>query len=1221
MRNKISPSHSLSKRNFKQIKIYPDPKKNEIPIQKNKSELNNILEICNSIYEDCFPNILKISKINFFKRFHKEADEIFLSGKFKNSGKIKLILESKENIIKKYDKDFKFLNEEFNNFLKNRKSFKYISHFRKHCIDTEHFAMHYCSSNKKGKFIEIKNKLDNKDITYVVCEECRECYLSKFILMLCNHCNRKYFSNILKENEDENILPATWKKYHCNSLINAIMKCIKCKNTLYFDLATKTLVCLNKKCNFSSKPESIVWTCNTCSQEFRSPAKIYNPLEFQILKKSINYALLKQIKASPRELPCHCTKHLSKLIFFHKEECKGELYKGMLIDRPMIVCSKCKAINFEEKFTWTCPICNIKFHLHRVIGCKPFSKKKYIINKSFNRSLKNLNIKGKKLDKDSLVNNLLSSSVSLLYKKDFTPNKTLNNSNKSSHSKLPPSEDMNNISTFNTNNNDNLTINEKFFKKIELNKMKKSKNNENEYENENESNKIYDYKKKCWIINLKKNQNKIKETSKPKKNHSTLLEILQKRMNNSESIKDKQNENDKFNKTMIPKKRIINHNMIRRKKDMLLNDKNDIYNKNEDTLRKNIEKTTISNFNDSLNKKRKIDNYYKNKKFENSNIHKNEKEKRSCIKINFKKKISSFKSEISLKNHKIEPLKIWNNSSNNIQDKSDRRDKSDKSDISDIKIKESNNIITSRTINDDSNKETEDNNVYSSLQHSERNNYKSTLNSFRLWKRKYTAASDETKKNENLRSSKLDGLNSNKLDTEPSYNENLNNNYNISTNSSFHFSFLGNNSINKTNNIHNIDKTEINEINEIKETSIIYTDRTKKNNKEKEEEESNYSDEENDKIDDLKRLVRKSKMEREKNKKEENEEKEDKFNDSLLYEKKEGVSSEEDEENQDTIKDVIFNSNAKKNFRESLILKSSFIRQSILISQDKLNNLATKTDIPAINESDYNYLKPIGEGTYGVVFLVEHNKTSEHFALKKIICRDYNELIKQKNELELIFSIKHENILKLYGIQFKYLDETTSAIFVLMELAQNDWNTEIKRRILAKRYYKEYELINLLKQIIKGFLFLQDKNIAHRDIKPQNILLFPNNIYKIADFGEAKFIKNIAEQSTLRGSELYMAPLLYKGYKYNQKNVLHNPYKSDVFSLGYCLLYAMCLNLKVLEVVRELSTMKSIINNINKFMTKNKYSEKLLNIIYKMIEPVEDSRFDFEDLFFELEKL
>ena len=80
----------------------------------------------------------------------------------------------------------------------------------------------------------------------------------------------------------------------------------------------------------------------------------------------------------------------------------------MLIDKPILVCSKCKAINFEDKFTWICPICRIKFHLHRVIGCKPFSKKKYIINKSFNKSVRN--IPKKKLDKELFKNNLLSSS-------------------------------------------------------------------------------------------------------------------------------------------------------------------------------------------------------------------------------------------------------------------------------------------------------------------------------------------------------------------------------------------------------------------------------------------------------------------------------------------------------------------------------------------------------------------------------------------------------------------------------------------------------------------------------------------------------------------------------------------------------------------------------------------------------------------------------------------
>ena len=331
-------------------------------------------------------------------------------------------------------------------------------------------------------------------------------------------------------------------------------------------------------------------------------------------------------------------------------------------------------------------------------------------------------------------------------------------------------------------------------------------------------------------------------------------------------------------------------------------------------------------------------------------------------------------------------------------------------------------------------------------------------------------------------------------------------------------------------------------------------------------------------------------------------------------------SENNDDELEDKVESIPFLPMNKKNIRESFILNSDFVFQTVLISQEKLNSLASQTTIPTINESDYNLIKSIGEGTYGVVYLVENNQTLEQFALKKIVCRDYNELIKHKNELELIFSVKHENILSLYGLQYKYLDETTSAIYVLMELAQNDWNKEIKRRMIAKKYYKESEIVEILKQIIKGFLFLQDKDISHRDIKPQNILLFPNNVYKIADFGEAKNIKNIAQQSTLRGSELYMSPVLYKGYKFNKKNILHNPYKSDVFSFGYCLVYAMCLNIKVLESLRELTTMRSIIACIDKHIVHHLYSDKLMKLIYKMIEPNEDQRIDFEDLMEELNK-
>ena len=1269
MKKIISPSHSLNKKAFKQIKLYSDPKKNYMSTTKIKSSINNISEICNSIYEDFFPYILKISKIQFFEKFNKEIDDIFLCGKYKSEN-IKFVLECKDKIIKKYDNDFKYLNEEYENFLKNKKNYKYLTHFRKHCIDTDYYALHYCSSNKKGKFIEIKNRLvKNSEVAYVICEGCKQCYLSKFILMLCNHCNRKYFSNVLKEKEDGNILPATWKKYHCNSLVNAIMKCIKCRSTLYFNLVTKQLVCLNKKCNFNSKPESILWICNACNQEFRSGAKIYNPLEFQILKKSINYALLKQIKASPRELPCHCTKNLSKLVFYHKDECQGELYKGMLIDRPILVCSKCKAINFEDKFTWICPICRIKFHLHRVIGCKPFSKKKYIINKSFNKSARN--VPKKKLGKELLKNNLLSNS-SIFTKNDLNIlNKSVNDPHKTYHSKFNPSEDMNNISTFNSNSNENF-INEKYFKKIDNNKIKNDRNREKE----KELTKYYDYQKKAWIINLKK-ENKKDISPNNTRHYKTLVDILKERMV-SDSMKESK-EKDKFNKTMLPPERIKNRNIIKRKKDILLNEKTDsniINNTNDnDTIIKNFDNTIHRIYNRTINlninkkekekeekkigkkiekKEEKKDKYLlKNKIFnkiikmdDNSN-----KDIKNYINLKNPPKIisSPFRSEISLKYHKIEENIKRNTFKYNSHDEETKiKNESNEKNIK----KEINNLPISKTLSKNvQDKNINSNILYNSLQvnANKSGNFINSINSFRFWKRRGTTTSNENNKNGKIRFSKInDLLNGNKFETEPSFNEINNNNglrdssrnnINISLSSSFRFSFMGNNSNLKpySNAINNtiIDtnhnqKTNVVEDKKENNTFDIDKDDKNNNNDKKSEEESHYTEENYDKMDTLKEFMRKSKIKKEKDKrenkenKEEKEEKDDKFNDSFLYEKKEGETSENEEdedEDKDTIKDIFIKSNAKKNFRESLMLKSNFTRQSILISQDKLNNLADKTDIPSINESDYSYLKPIGEGTYGVVYLVENNETSEQFALKKIICRDYNELIKQKSELELIFSVKHENILKLYGLQFKYLDETTSAIYVLMELAQNDWNTEIKRRIIAKRYYKEYELINLLKQIIKGFLFLQDKNIAHRDIKPQNILLFPNNVYKIADFGEAKFIKNIAEQSTLRGSELYMSPLLYKGYKYNQKNVLHNPFKSDVFSLGYCLLYAMCLNLKVLEVVRELTTMKSIISNVNKFIVNNKYSDKLINIVYKMIEPSEDLRYDFEDLSNELEKL
>ena len=99
-----------------------------------------------------------------------------------------------------------------------------------------------------------------------------------------------------------------------------------------------------------------------------------------------------------------------------------------------------------------------------------------------------------------------------------------------------------------------------------------------------------------------------------------------------------------------------------------------------------------------------------------------------------------------------------------------------------------------------------------------------------------------------------------------------------------------------------------------------------------------------------------------------------------------------------------------------------------------------------------------------------------------------------------------------------------------------------------------------------------------------------------------------------------MSPALYQGYKYSKPNIMHNPFKSDMFSLGYCFFYAICLDLKILENIRELTTIKTVMNAVNKFHVKNRYSENLMKMLFKMIEPNENKRYDFEELNNDLNK-
>ena len=185
----------------------------------------------------------------------------------------------------------------------------------------------------------------------------------------------------------------------------------------------------------------------------------------------------------------------------------------------------------------------------------------------------------------------------------------------------------------------------------------------------------------------------------------------------------------------------------------------------------------------------------------------------------------------------------------------------------------------------------------------------------------------------------------------------------------------------------------------------------------------------------------------------------------------------------------------------------------------RMTTILNRCKIPVFNIEDYIFNKKLGEGSYAVIFSVYKNNDKEKkpLALKKIIAKTLTQIDKFTKEFEIVHSCLHPNIMEIYGICIRMLDQTTYALYVLMELSHGDWDKEIKMHIMKKKFYLESELINILRQLTGALLFMQKKlKISHRDIKPQNVLLFGNGLYKIADFGEAKETKSSKQLNTLR---------------------------------------------------------------------------------------------------------
>ncbi|XP_076061395.1 serine/threonine-protein kinase Chk1-like [Oratosquilla oratoria] len=160
----------------------------------------------------------------------------------------------------------------------------------------------------------------------------------------------------------------------------------------------------------------------------------------------------------------------------------------------------------------------------------------------------------------------------------------------------------------------------------------------------------------------------------------------------------------------------------------------------------------------------------------------------------------------------------------------------------------------------------------------------------------------------------------------------------------------------------------------------------------------------------------------------------------------------------------------------------------------------------------------LGEGSFGIVTLVKNASTGE-FAARKTV-----EVTTEQDEQELLIHrrLDHTNVVRLLSA------ERGTEMHMYMEFAAGgDLSDEIGHNGMGEEQAHFYFV-----QLISGVGYLHAQGIAHRDLKPNNLLLTEDRVLKIGDFGlSAEFLSG-GEEICLRGAfgtRKYMAPEVFSG--------------------------------------------------------------------------------------------
>ena len=210
------------------------------------------------------------------------------------------------------------------------------------------------------------------------------------------------------------------------------------------------------------------------------------------------------------------------------------------------------------------------------------------------------------------------------------------------------------------------------------------------------------------------------------------------------------------------------------------------------------------------------------------------------------------------------------------------------------------------------------------------------------------------------------------------------------------------------------------------------------------------------------------------------------------------------------------------------------------LSDDRLNHLRSIVGNPDFSSTKYTFVKDLGRGGMGTVYLAEDTELNRHVAIKVLNTPEVTDDLRNRmiREAQIIARLEHPGIVPVHDVGTL----PDGRIYYAMKFVRGSRLDEYAAQGASLR-----DRLRKFQAVCDAVAFAHAHGVIHRDLKPQNIMIGSFGEVLVLDWGVAKIKAQInaeEQEGTVIGTRDYMSPEQERG------EIDQLDERADVYSLG-----------------------------------------------------------------------